>query len=267
MTKRKYLEQGTAITISTVVCLFALVLLAAPCAAAQTAAQRNATSKTKPEPKPEAPKMPTVEGTPIDRVVAIVNGDLVLDSDVDEEQRFQVLQPFPTPGNVAFTRDKAIERLINRDLILQQAKLQPDSAVADADVDKELTNLRKNLPACKEKHCETDAGWSSYLASNGFTPDLMRQRWKQRMQVLSFIEDRFRMGINISQADIKEYYEKTFVPEFARQNATAPKLDAVSERIQEVLLQQRVSTLLNDWLRSLRAQGGVIVLHPGEDAP
>jgi len=32
-------------------------------------------------------------------------------------------------------------------------------------------------------------------------------------------------------------------------------------------LQQRVSSLLNDWLKSLRAQGSVVVLHPGEGAP
>jgi hypothetical protein len=28
-----------------------------------------------------------------------------------------------------------------------------------------------------------------------------------------------------------------------------------------------VSSLLSDWLNSLRAQGNVVVLHPGEEAP
>jgi len=42
---------------------------------------------------------------------------------------------------------------------------------------------------------------------------------------------------------------------------------SISSRIQEVLLQQQVSSLLNDWLKSLRAQGSVVVLHPGEGAP
>jgi hypothetical protein len=28
-----------------------------------------------------------------------------------------------------------------------------------------------------------------------------------------------------------------------------------------------VSNLLTDWLESLRAQGSVVVLHPGEEAP
>ena len=87
------------------------------------------------------------------------------------------------------------------------------------------------------------------------------------MEVLRFIEQRFRMGIKIEPQEIKTYYDKTMLPEYARQNVTPPKLDTVSDRIQEVLLQQHVSSLLGDWLKSLRAQGSVTVLHPEETAP
>jgi hypothetical protein len=44
-------------------------------------------------------------------------------------------------------------------------------------------------------------------------------------------------------------------------------MKAIASRIQEVLLQQQVSSLLGDWLESLRAQGSVVVLHPEEGAP
>jgi FKBP-type peptidyl-prolyl cis-trans isomerase (trigger factor) len=87
------------------------------------------------------------------------------------------------------------------------------------------------------------------------------------MTVLSFIEDRFELGVNIKPEQIQSYYEKTLVPEYQRQQALAPKLDAVSNQIREVLLQQQISNLLQDWLKSLRAQGSVVVLHPGEEAP
>ncbi|MGH9596290.1 MAG: peptidylprolyl isomerase, partial [Edaphobacter sp.] len=66
---------------------------------------------------------------------------------------------------------------------------------------------------------------------------------------------------------IKTYYEKTMLPVYARRNVTPPKLETVSTRIEEVLLQQRVSALLEDWLKSLRAQGSVRILTPGEVAP
>lgn len=218
-------------------------------------------------PAPTAPSLPKVPGKTLDQIVAIVNGQLVLDSDVDEERRFEQFQPYLAPAG-GYTRDRAIERVINRDLILQQVELQPGEAVSDEDVTKQVDELRKQIPACKQFHCETEEGWKRYLAERGFTVAMLNQRWKQRMQVLAFIEERFRSGINITPAEIKTYYDKTFVPEYEQQGTPPPPtLEKVSERIQEILLQQQVSALLRDWLRSLRAQGGVVVLHPGEEAP
>lgn len=217
-------------------------------------------------PTPDAPSIPKVGGQTIDQLVALVNGELVLDSDVDEERRFENFQPYLAP-NGGYSRDRAIERLINRDLILQQSELQPGDAITDADVQKQIDELRKEIPACRQFHCETTQGWDRFLAEHGFTQASLNLRWRQRMQVLAFIEQRFRLGAKITPADIRTYYEKTMLPEYRKQNAPAPSLDVLSPRIQELLLQQQVSALLGDWLRSLRAQGGIVVLHPGEVAP
>jgi hypothetical protein len=242
-------------------------VLAAMCLAgmAQTSAQKESVPQV-PGSAPAAPKMPVTAGQEIDRVVAIVDGDLILDSDVDEERRFTAFQPYRDP-NGDFSRDNAIERLINRDLILQQIKLQPAANVPDADIKKELDELRKSIPECRQYACTTDAGWQKFLAAHGFTEAELMARWRTRMEVLRFIEERFRMGIRISPAQIKDYYEKTMLPQYEKQHVTPPKLEAISERIQEVLLQQQVSNLLGDWLKSLRAQGSVVVLKQGEVAP
>ena len=202
----------------------------------------------------------------IDRVIAIVNGDLVLESDVDQERRFAAFQPFSDPAG-GFSRDQAIQRLINRTLILQQAKLQSGEEVKDEAVTAQIAALRKDIPACKRYACETDAGWNKFLTDQGFTAASLQQRWKDRMQVLAYIENRFRMGIRIPPEEIKDYYDKKMLPEYAKQKATPPKLEAISDRIQEILLQQQVSKLLQDWLKSLRAQGTVQIMKPGEVAP
>ncbi len=207
---------------------------------------------------PSAADVSAAAATVLDRIVAVVNGDLVLESDVDEEQRFGAFQPLTEPsGN--FSRTRAVERLINRDLILQQLKIQPQAPVTDKEVEAQLMQLRSDIPACKIDHCETEAGWQRFLSDHGFTEDEITERWKQRMEVLQYIEQRFRMGIRIPADEIKTYYNKTLLPQYAKQGVKAPKLEAVSDRIQEVLLQQQVSSLLSDWLKSLRAQGTVRV--------
>jgi len=209
--------------------------------------------------------MPRVPGTELDRVVAIVNDDVILDSDVNEELRLQAFDPYRTRSELSPTR--AIERLINRALILQQLKLQPEEQPSDAEVNRQIDQLRSDIPACTQYQCKTKAGWNRFLTDHGFTEASFFTRWKERMTVLSFIEDRFEMGVTIKPEQIQTYYEKTLLPEYQRAHAQAPKLDAISDQIREVLLQQQISNLLQDWLKSLRAQGSVVVLHPGEEAP
>ncbi len=209
--------------------------------------------------------VPAGNGQVLDRLVAVVNGDVILESDVDEERRFEEVQPYRTVAES--TRAKLIERLVDRTLILQQAALQPEDAVTDKELDAQLATLRKDIPECKQYKCETDEGWKTYLARHGFTVEEFSLRWRQRMQLLRFIQVRFRNGISITDEEIQEYYEKTMLPEYEKRHVTPPAVDTIKRRIEEVLLQQQVSALLQDWLKSLRVQGSVWVLTPGEVAP
>ncbi|WP_158943221.1 SurA N-terminal domain-containing protein [Granulicella sp. S190] len=207
------------------------------------------------------------QGVELDRLVAVVNGDVILESDVDEERRFEEIQPYRRTA-ADRSRDKTIERLIDRALILQQSALEPEDAVSDKELDDQLAMLRKDIPDCKQQfQCATDEGWTKFLASHGFTEEEFRERWRQRMVLLKFIEVRFRNGIKISDAEIKEFYETKMLPEYTKKNVAPPKLDTISKRIEEVLLQQQVGALLVDWLKSLRVQGSVKVMTPGEVAP
>jgi peptidyl-prolyl cis-trans isomerase SurA len=236
-------------------CWAVVAALAPPAGASQT--QQSGSTTSVPV---------TQQGTMLDRIVATVNDDVILESDVDEERRFESIQPYRGAA-AEFSRERAVQRLIDRALILQQAALEPEGSISEQDLDAQLTRLRKDIPDCAEHHCDTDEGWQKFLASRGFTVQEFRERWQKRMELLRFIEVRFRNGINISDAEIKDYYEKTMLPEYARQKVTPPKLESISNRIEEVLLQQRVGNLLRDWLKSLRAQGSVRIMSRDEVAP
>ena len=92
----------------------------------------------------------------------------------------------------------------------------------------------------------------------------LREHWRQRMQILKFIEIRFKAGIRVTPAEIKTYYDATLIPEYGKQKATPPPLDTISDKISQILLQERVSSLLDDWLQTLKAQGAVRIMKPGE---
>jgi peptidyl-prolyl cis-trans isomerase SurA len=243
-----------------------LIALAMAAACGSAAAQQPATKNAG---AAKAATPPASQGQNqqvlLDRVVAIVNGDLILESDLDAERRFAAFQPFSEPKTM--TQDEIINRLIDRALILQQMELQEQQPITDAEVDAELNSLRKTIPKCATYHCETDAGWQRFVADQGFTIPELKARWKQRMEVLQFIEERFRMGIRISQDEIDDYYKTTLLPQYEKEHAQAPPEATIANKIQEILLQQQVGKLLDDWLTSLRAQGSVRILKPGEEAP
>jgi peptidyl-prolyl cis-trans isomerase SurA len=195
----------------------------------------------------------------LDHVVAVINGSVILESDVQEDMQLAVLQPFSDPGRN--TPKKALQRLIDRALILQQMKAAEELAPPSPEaVQQRVNELRNLIPECTQYHCETEAGWQAFLKAKGLTQQEVDAHWKQRMMILAFIQSRFGSGVRITPAEIADYYHKILVPQL--QGKAPPLLQTVSSRIEEILLQQRVSSLLLEWLQSLKSEGSVSILDP-----
>lgn len=199
----------------------------------------------------------------LDHVVAIINNDVLLESDVREEMRFAALQPITVqPGQNTHVR--AAQRLINRTLMLRQMEQQQqiNYKISNEDLQQNLDDLRKQIPDCREMHCTTEEGWQAFLKLNGLTEQEVNDRWRERLEILKFIQMRFGSGIRIPRQDIENYYNANVVKTFEKMNQKPPTLESVTPRIREILLQQQVNSLLRDWLKSLRDQGSVQVLDP-----
>ena len=178
--------------------LFAAVLASvahaqqdSPAPAAKQAASRAATH-------------PTVSAE-LDRVIAVVNNQVVLARSNGRE-----LEPA-----------RALERLTTRAVIEQQILLEDPHGmdVTPAELESSITELRQTLPACKQRDCESEAGWAAYLASLGLSPERVAAYWTNRIAILRFIELRFRSGIRIAPEEIEKYYKETMLPMYATPGA------------------------------------------------
>jgi peptidyl-prolyl cis-trans isomerase SurA len=223
---------------------------AAPPAAAQSAAVQ--------------PAAVNPAGTPIvlDRVVAVVNKHPILASDVDDEIRLSILDENQV-GQAPLTRERALEQLIGRTLIEQQIR-EGDAEAAEPkqpDVDARVSELRHELPACVRQNCATEAGWNQFLSVHGLTDRRVETYIRYRMEILSFIEQRFRSGIRISESEIEAYYNGTLLPQYVA-GEQVPPLKEVAPRIEGILLEQQVNVLFDQWLENLRKQGDVEILDP-----
>jgi hypothetical protein len=225
-----------------------------------------ATAQTAPAQTAEAQQSQSAAPVVLDRVVAVVNRHAILSSDLDDEIRLSVLDP-NTEGRT-LTRQRALDQLISRALIEQQIRQEDAQAVepTQTEVEARLNEIRKELPACVRGNCATEDGWKAFLTAHGLTSERVESYLRYRLEILGFIEQRFREGIRISQQETASYYNGTLLPQYAP-GEKAPPLDQVAPRIEEILLQQQVNALFDDWLANLRKEGDVEVLDPSLEPP
>jgi hypothetical protein len=223
-----------------------------------------------------APKQDTLQtqatsGQPIvlDRVIAIVNNEVLLQSDVDQEQRLAALSPLAVPRGQD-TQAEAARRLIRRTLVLEQMKLQDQpTSVSQADAERGLQELRATLHGCAPYSCSSQQGWNNFLKDHDITQKEALERWSQRLAIEKFINLRFRAGIHITSAEVSAYYNHTLIPALRENQVPVPPLKQVASRIEQLLLEQHVNFMISQWLQSLRAEGSVQILVPayGKSTP
>lgn len=203
----------------------------------------------------------------LDDVVAVVNQHAILSSDLEDEIRMAVLDP-GQHGAAKTSRQHALDLLISRSLIEQQIRSEDLQAVEPGmeQIDARVNEMRHRLPVCAHNGCASDEQWRQVLAAHGLTPERVRAYVRRRLEVLIFIEKRFRQGIHIDSDEVSSYYRKDLVPQFGA-DETPPPLSEVAARIEEILLERRVSALFDDWLTNLRKQGDVEVLDSTLAAP
>ncbi|MGA3034061.1 MAG: peptidylprolyl isomerase [Terracidiphilus sp.] len=233
------------------VCLFAFGIAASQSAIGQTASLKESPQATAP--------------VVLDRAVAVVNRQVILASDLDDEIRLSILEP--NQDGTELTPQLALEQLISQSLIEQQISQEDLKTVqpTNEEVNARLGELRTELPACVRQKCWSETGWKNFLAAHGLTPERVEAFVGYQLEILNFIEQRFRQGIQISQQQIEDYYHQTLLPQY-KLGETAPSLDQVAPRIQEILLEQQVNVLFDNWLNSMRQQGDVEVLDPALQA-
>ena len=185
----------------------------------------------------------------MDRVVASVGNTAITSSDVENEFRLELFldgKPVADADPDMATLSQVRERLIDRVLLDDEARAS-EIAVAPDDpaVDQRLDEARKKFPNL--------AAYQNGLKALGMTEAGLRQDLAEQQTILQLIDRRLRPEATVDAAEIEAYYRNTLVPDLARRQQPAPPLAEVTDRIREVLVQQKISGLLEDWLKRLRA--------------
>ena len=193
----------------------------------------------------------------VDRIAAVVNRRVILESELDQSVRVEALlqnrRPDETPGSQRETLDQWIDRILLEQQIVESDVVDPTP--------EELAARLKEVRA-QVSGATTDEGWQKALAAYGLTEHDVEDHLISEFRVLRFVDLRFRGLVRVDQTAIADYYQDKFVPELARRGAPAPLLADVSGKIEKILVEQRMDTMLNELLQNLHTQGHIERMAP-----
>lgn len=199
-------------------------------------------------------------GEVIDRIVATVNGRIILQSDWDEAMSYEALLNGQSPEQFGEDSRRAVlDRLIDQELLRAQIKAADFEQASTEEAAARVAEARKQYP-----EAATDQGWQAVLARYHLTEKDLLAHVQQQINVVRLVDAHLRPSVQIDSKTVEAYYRERFVPQLRQSGAGEVPLSDVSGKIRELLTEQKVSELLVSWLQTLRSESDVRV--PGAAA-
>ena len=194
--------------------------------------------------------MPRAQGEVIDRIMAIVSGGLILQSDVMAAIRLGLVELPPQGDRV----QSALDRLIERRLMLIEVDRYGPPEPLPREIDAELTDIDRRIASGDRM--------DAILRQSGFTVDQLRLFVRDDLRIRAYLLQRFGASLSASDDEIVEYY-RTHEKEFMREGKLVPFAE-VREPARQGLLAERRAMLIREWVAGLRRRAEVNVLYlPG----
>jgi peptidyl-prolyl cis-trans isomerase SurA len=189
----------------------------------------------------------------IDRIVATVNGRVILQSDWDEALCYEaLLTNRPLAQFTDDDRRAVLDRLIDQELLHEQMKSADFLHATDAEAAARVAEARRLYP-----QAASSEAWQDILGKYHLSEKDLLVRVQQQIDVMRLVDARLRPAVEIDSKSIEAYYRDQFVPKLKQSGASDVPLADVSAKIRELLTEQKVSELLVSWLQTLRSEGQV----------
>jgi parvulin-like peptidyl-prolyl isomerase len=201
---------------------------------------------------PQAPggSAPQQPGRVVDRIVARVEDDIILQSQVRQLGAFQKLVDGSSESD-----DKLVNELIEQWIVQTEASGTHFPQPAKSEVDREMGRLSGQFG--------DPARYQARLNGLGLSATDVREMLTRQIYVERYLDSKFRPAVQVAQADIDAYYKNQLVPELAKKNEPPPARAAVQEQIREVLVQRQISDLTMKWLDDTKSRLRIEIEKPG----
>ncbi len=175
----------------------------------------------------------------VDRIVARVENDIILLSDVQELQRYQQLVQDKSESENAI-----LDRLIDQWIVRSEAELSQFPQPSESEIDRGVLRVEKSFASPEE--------YEARKKQSGLNNAEIRKMVASQLYLSNYLDSRFRPSAQIDEKAIEDFYQNKVVPTAKERGQTPPTLEAARDIIQEALVQGSINEQADRWLKESR---------------
>jgi hypothetical protein len=187
----------------------------------------------------------------IDRILAVVNGEIITLSDVRAAQRFGLVAADGSADPIAAGMQQLIDRRLMLAEVDRYAPAEPPAAAIDSAVDAVVASSK-------------DASdFETMLIRYGMSREQLRRFVRDTLRLDAYLQQRSASMPQPSAEEIERYY-KEHPAEFTANGALRP-FEEVRAQAGDRAIEARRAAFVRDWVEGLRRRASLVVLYlPGK---
>ncbi|MEE8278474.1 MAG: hypothetical protein V3R89_07115 [Thermoanaerobaculia bacterium] len=185
----------------------------------------------------------------VDRVVAVVDEDPILASDLDQIIGLELVTAEAEEDERRFRR-RVLDRLIEQRLRFHEIDQFGFAEVPLVEVESQFESIRQAF--------RSQDDFEARLGELGLDEQGLRQVLARQFMVLIYVEERLGPRVFVGLDDIRQHYEEVLRPELEARGERVPPLQEIREEIRALLKEQRLDEEIESWTEQLRREADVI---------
>jgi len=184
-------------------------------------------------------------GEVVDRIVAIVNDEVITLTDVNIIQNFGLFEDLEERPD-ADLQTQILSRLINQKLVIQLASER--IMVAEEELEASLSDI--------VQRADPDLAGTALLRF-GLDWDDLKSYLREKLLFQKIISQRFNRGVIVSIEEIERYYEQVYVPSQRKKNISPQPMIEVLDQIEGELQREKVESQVQEWIENLKREANI----------
>jgi len=187
----------------------------------------------------------------IDRIAVSVGKSVITEADLTSEIRITAFLNSDRPDFSAENKRRTAERMVDQRLVRVELEAIRYALPSAADAEGELKEVRSRFA--------NEAAYRRALAEYQVSEEDLNARLLWQLGLVRFIDERFRPGIQLSDEDIRNYFNSQLRPLIEKEHpGQAISLDDYREQVEQTMTSQAANKQADQWLQLARRRTRVV---------